>query len=157
MLYHRRGHFRGSLPRHPPRSIPERKVAPAKTEATPTKSEATPTKSEATPTKSEATPTKSEATPTKSDATSTKSEATPIKSEATPPEVSVSGGDSNKTEESEVDSVTGPSCLLCEGPCDITFQPCGHTAMCAECAQPVKRCPICKVSYSSCIFCDSIF
>ncbi|CAI8033698.1 E3 ubiquitin-protein ligase MIB2 [Geodia barretti] len=68
-------------------------------------------------------------------------------SEATPPEVSVSGGDSNKMEESEVDSVTGPSCFLCEGPCDISFQPCGHTAMCAECVQSVsvKRCPICKV------------
>ena len=134
LLYHRRGHFRGSLPRHPPpvpRPISEKKVTPAKTEATPTKSEATPTKSEATPTKSEITPTRSE---------------------ATPPEVSVSGGDSNKTKESEVDSVTGPSCLLCEGPCDITFQPCGHTVMCAECAQPVKRCPTCKVSYSSCIF-----
>ena len=117
-------------------------------EKTPTKSEATPTKSEATPTKSEATPTRSEATPTKSEATPTKSEATPNRSEATPPEVSVSGGDSNKTKESEVDSVTGPSCFLCEGPCDITFQPCGHTAMCAECAQPVKRCPTCKVSNS---------
>ena len=58
----------------------------------------------------------------------------------------MSGGDSNKTEESEVDSETGPSCFLCEGPCDITFQPCGHTAMCAECAEPVKRCPTCKVS-----------
>ena len=79
----------------------------------------------ATPTKSEATPTKSGATtPTMSEATPTKSEATPTRSEATPPEVSVSGGDSNKTEESEVDSVTGPSCFLCEGPCDITFQPC---------------------------------
>ena len=38
------------------------------------------------------------------------------------------------------------SCFLCEGPCDITFQPCGHTAMCAECAEPVKRCTTCKVS-----------
>ena len=68
-------------------------------------------------------------------------------SEATHPEVSVSGGDSIKTEESEVESVTGPSCFLCEGPCDISFQPCGHTAMCAECVQSVsvKRCPICKV------------
>ena len=94
-----------------------------------------------------ATPTKSEATPP----TVTKpgeEETTPTRSEATPPEVSVSGGDSNKMEESEVDSVTGPSCFLCEGPCDITFQPCGHTAMCAVCAQPVKRCPTCKVSYS---------
>ena len=88
--------------------------------------------------------TKAEAT--KSEATPTKSEATPTKSEATPPEVvPVSGGDSNKTEESEVDSETGPSCFLCEGLCDITFQPCGHTAMCAECAEPVKRCPTCKV------------
>ena len=69
-------------------------------------------------------------------------------SEARRPEVSVSGGDSNKTEESEVDSVTGPSCFLCEGSCDISFQPCGHTAMCAECAQPVKRCPTCQVSCS---------
>ena len=87
------------------------------------------------------------ATPAKSEATPTNSEATPTRSEATPPEVSVSGGDSNKMVESEVDSVIGPSCFLCEGPCDITFQPCGHTAMCAVCAQPVKRCPTCKVSY----------
>ena len=94
----------------------------------------------------EAVPSKTKATLTKSE-TSPKSEATPTKSEATPPEVvPVSGGDSNKTEESEVDSETGPSCFLCEGPCDITFQPCGHTAMCAECAEPVKRCPTCKVS-----------
>ena len=114
-------------------------------EATPTKSEATPPEV-ATP-KSEATPTKSEATPP--EVVTPKSEATPTKSEATPPEVvPVSGGDSNKTEESEVDSEAGPSCFLCEGPCDITFQPCGHTAMCAECAEraePVKRCPACKV------------
>ncbi|CAI8033696.1 E3 ubiquitin-protein ligase mib1 [Geodia barretti] len=74
-------------------------------------------------------------------------------SEATPPEVSVSGGDSNKREESEVESVTGPSCFLCEGPCDISFQPCGHTAMCAECVQSVsvKRCPICKTSIENTI------
>ena len=125
ILIYRRGHYRGSLPRHPPPGQKRGKLLEKK--ATPTKSEATPTKSEAT--------------------TPTMSEATPTMSEATPPEVSVSGGaDSNKTEESEVDSVTGPSCFLCEGPCDITFQPCGHTAMCAECAQPVKRCPICKVS-----------
>ena len=39
---------------------------------------------------------------------------------------------------------------LCEGPCDITFQPCGHTAMCAECAEPVRWCPTCKVS---CVLC----
>ena len=101
---------------------------------------------EAVPSKTKATLTKSETLP-KSEATPTKSEATPTKGEATPPEeVPVSGGDSNKTEESEVDSETGPSCFLCEGPCDITFQPCGHTAMCAECAEPVKRCPTCKVS-----------
>ncbi|CAI7989108.1 E3 ubiquitin-protein ligase MIB2 [Geodia barretti] len=66
---------------------------------------------------------------------------TPTGSKATHPEVSVSGGE---MEESEVDSVTGPSCFLCEGPCDISFQPCGHTAMCATCAQPVKRCPTCR-------------
>ena len=101
----------------------------------------------ATPTKSEATPLTA-TKPGEKETTPTKSEATPTRSEATPPEVSVSGGDSNKTKESEVDSVTGPSCFLCEGPCDITFQPCGHTAMCAVCAQPVKRCPTCKVSYS---------
>ena len=71
---------------------------------------------------------------------------TPTGSKATHPEVSVSGGE---MEESEVDSVTGPSCFLCEGPCDISFQPCGHTAMCAECVQSVsvKRCPTCRVSY----------
>ena len=101
----------------------------------------------ATPTNSEATP-PTVTKPGEKETTPTKSETTPTRSEATPPEVSVSGGDSNKTEESEVDSVTGPSCFLCEGPCDITFQPCGHTAMCAVCAQPVKRCPTCKVSYS---------
>ena len=37
-------------------------------------------------------------------------------------------------------------CFLCEGPCDILFQPCGHTAMCAVCAEPVIRCPTCRVS-----------
>ena len=94
----------------------------------------------------EAVPSKTKATLTKSE-TAPKSEATPTKSEATPSEVvPVSGGDSNKMEESEVDSETGPSCFLCEGPCDITFQPCGHTVMCAECAEPVKKCPTCKVS-----------
>ena len=74
---------------------------------------------------------------------------TPTGSKATHPEVSVSGGE---MEESEVDSVTGPSCFLCEGPCDISFQPCGHTAMCATCAQPVKRCPTCRVSLTGLLF-----
>ena len=110
---------------------------------------ATPTVTEATPTEAKATPTATEATSTKTDSSRTENEATPTEIEATPPEiVAVSGDDSNKTEESEVDSKTGPSCFLCEGPCDITFQPCGHTAMCAECAEPVKRCPICKVSFT---------
>ena len=110
---------------------------------------ATPTVTEATPTEAKATPTATEATSTKTDSSRTENEATPTEVEATPPEmVAVSGGDSNKTEESEVDSKTGSSCFLCEGPCDITFQPCGHTAMCAECAEPVKRCPICKVSFT---------
>ena len=76
--------------------------------------------------------TPAQATPTET--TPTNTEATPTKTEVTPPEVSsVSGGDSNKREESEVDSATGPSCFLCEGPCDISFHPCGHTAMCAVC------------------------
>ena len=122
------------------------KATPTKTEATPTKTEATPTKTGTIPTKTETAPTKTGAIPTKTETTPTKTEVTSIGSKATPPEVSVSGGDSNKREESEVDSATGPSCFLCEGPCDIYFQPCGHTAMCAECAQPITKCPICKVS-----------
>ena len=111
--------------------------------------------------KTEAVPTNTEATPTKIEATPTKTDATPTKTGSTPPEVSVSGGDSTKREESEeVDSATGPSCFLCEGPCDISFQPCGHTAMCAECAGSVKRCPTCRVScYNStwCMLVANIF
>jgi hypothetical protein len=112
----RRGHYRGSLPRHPPITSHFHTQEPDTTAKSLEKS---------------VTCAEDKTTPTTG-------------SEATPPEVSVSGGDSNKTEESEVESVTGPSCFLCEGPCDISFQPCGHTAMCATCAQPVKRCPTCR-------------
>lgn len=41
---------------------------------------------------------------------------------------------------------TGSSCYLCEELCDICFKPCGHVAMCALCAERVKRCPTCHVS-----------
>ncbi|CAI8020766.1 E3 ubiquitin-protein ligase MIB2, partial [Geodia barretti] len=114
----RRGNYRGSLPRHPP---------PVSTRHIQTQAMSDSRSKVAKASVEKTTPTTG--------------------SEATPPEVSVSGGDSNKREESEVDSVTGPSCFLCEGPCDISFQPCGHTAMCAECVQSVsvKSCPICKV------------
>ena len=71
--------------------------------------------------------------------------ATPTKSVTTPPGISASGSGTPKTE-GQGECVTDPCCYLCEGPCDITFQPCGHTVMCAVCAEPVKRCPICKVS-----------
>jgi ankyrin repeat protein len=124
----RRGSYRGSLPRHPP-PVP---ISPQKKEAT-----------------SEASSIGSEVT-------------TPPDRKATPTGDSVSSGNSKKGEES-VDSqqpvptslnntqTTSPknegvtvSCYLCEGPCDVRFQPCGHTAMCAVCAEPVKRCPTCR-------------
>ena len=39
-------------------------------------------------------------------------------------------------------------CFMCDNEVDVKFSPCGHTAMCRECAQGAKRCPVCKVSHN---------
>jgi len=38
----------------------------------------------------------------------------------------------------------GELCFLCDNPTDVRFQPCGHSAMCSECAPRAKRCPTCR-------------
>ena len=39
-------------------------------------------------------------------------------------------------------------CFLCEDfTANVRFEPCGHTTMCSQCAERVKKCPICRVSH----------
>ena len=37
-------------------------------------------------------------------------------------------------------------CILCDAVVDICLKPCGHTALCRECASRAKKCPTCRVS-----------
>ncbi|XP_045196412.2 baculoviral IAP repeat-containing protein 7-B-like [Mercenaria mercenaria] len=43
-------------------------------------------------------------------------------------------------------------CKICmEREVEITFTPCGHLVACEQCAQPLKRCPICRKLIRSCV------